>query len=225
MQKIDRKKKILVTTFLKILGVESSSDIIELFYDVKKLSVLNLLKNFKKENNDSYILAKNIISEGGEILRRIATPIYQYDLEEFIELGIKEIEVVQFENGNSIENELILNCLLSEEKHLKEGQEELGRADIVQILYSNANLSDPSSLKNVEDDFRGIFFDEKRYSLGKVGRYKINKKFNYADDRNSLILEERDMVSALKYLIDIYNGKSTLDDVDHLGNRRVKKCW
>ena len=220
--KIDRKKKVLATVFLKALGVEDSNDIIKLFYDVKTVSVSNLLKSFKKDSSNNYILAKTIVGENGNVLRRISTPIYQYDLEEFIKLGIKEIEVVKFDSSNSVENELILNCLLTEEKHLKEGQEELTRVDIMHILYSTANFGDVANLKNSEEDFRGIFFDEKRYSLGKVGRYKINKRFKYEDDRKSLILEERDIVNTLKYLIDIYSGKKDLDDIDHLGNRRVR---
>ncbi len=213
---VDRKKrrrKILATLFVRALGLSSDSDIIDEFFDVKRV----LLKSEKDfVNFAGKILAEDVLDkESGVIFGKAAEKLTTAMLKRMLDMKKNDISIIE----NCDENHPIIKMLArdtsdSYESALKE-------------FYKKIRPGEPCTLSNARSTIMKMFFDQKRYSLGKVGRYKLNKKLNLnlSDEFLSVVtLKREDIIAGLKYLIDLKSGKeyTSIDDIDHLGNRRIR---
>ncbi len=233
--KIDRKKKILATIFLRALGFATREDIIKEFYLTEDVAV--------KEQKDSLVgkvLAKAVIIKGEDEeekkLFRAGTKLYPHDVDDLVTNNVENISIIKFdarqnqgdknEKNPSLDSEMIVNCFEREEiLFAKEGEEisdEPSKEECLSKVYSVLQPGEPVTVEAAEKDLNSLFFSERRYELGRVGRYKLNKKFEYDHPVEDLTLTKEDIINTMKHLIKVYIGDEPLDDQDHLGNRRVR---
>ncbi|TFG84334.1 MAG: DNA-directed RNA polymerase subunit beta [Spirochaetales bacterium] len=224
--KIDRKKRILGTMFLRAIGLETREEIIAAFYKTGILSLSDARED--RERAVNRVLAKSVwIDQDGEKKRvfRAGDKIHLHDVDELVTIGVKKIEVVDFEQEEGLHWNMILNCLEREDiKLVKEdpSQDEPTKADALAAVYATLMPGEPITVDNAERDLHSLFFSTRRYDLGKVGRYKLNKKFDYETPVDGFTLTRDDVISTMNYLMTVYYGENNLDDIDHLGNRRVR---
>jgi DNA-directed RNA polymerase subunit beta len=224
--KIDRKKRILATIFLRALGFDMREKIIELFYKTKPIKLSESRED--KEKVIGCVFAKAIyIKQDGEKkkLYRAGEKIHPHDVEELLHSNITKIDVINFNHPDSIHTEIILNCFEREEmKYAKDSPEldEPSREEAISRLYASIFPGEPLTIESAEKDLQSMFFSTRRYDLGKVGRYKLNKIFNYPDPTDETTLERIDIVNTMTHLIKVYIGEANVDDIDHLGNRRIR---
>ena len=200
-----RRKKFLVTTFLRTLGYPTDEDIIGLFYEISELKLSETL-------NEELISSKVLINDirDGEItVARAFEPLNLGTIRQLLELGYKSIKVVDTKLDDTIIKSLKKDPAHNEEEALKD-------------IYRKLRPGDPPTIPNARSMLKRLFFDPKRYDLGSVGRHKINQKLNINVSEKERILTKDDIVSALKYLLELRKGEGMLDDIDHLGSRRVR---
>ncbi len=224
--KIDRKKRILGSMFLRAVGLETREGIISAFYKTKSLKLS--AERADRDNAVNAILARSISETlEGETKRiyRAGEKIHLHDVDELVAKGFTSIEVVDFEHADGLHWNMILNCLEREDiKLVKEdpSQDEPTKADALAAVYATLMPGEPITVENAERDLHSLFFSNRRYDLGKVGRYKLNKKFDYFVPVKDFTLVREDIIATMKYLMTVYYGENNLDDIDHLGNRRVR---
>jgi len=211
--RIDRKKKFPATIILKALGFNTNEEIIKLFYTIKKVKLL--------EEKD-YELLKN---------RRVATDIVNHETGEvFLEAGeritIDYVDILRDENVSEVEiiefpkNKDDAYLITSLEKDDCKSSE-----DALLKLHQMLRPGEPTNIDNAREIFNRLFFDPRTYSLGGVGRYKINKKFGFdMKEVSEDYLRKEDIVMTMKYLINLIAEVEgyIVDDIDHLGNRRIR---
>lgn len=227
--RIDRKRKILITTFLRFLGYDTREKIIELFYKDEKVAIKNKDDLDKISGN---ITSKDIfIDVDGEREKVIQagtklTPLEMDKLEQALEKGqTLEISIVDFESENSIHDPIVISCFEKEEVVIdKEDatKDEPSKVDAIEKIYSVLKPGEPTTVENAENEIKSMFYSDRRYDLGSVGRYKINKKFDFDMKIVDQALRDDDIIAVIKYLIKIYTNEGTVDDIDHLGNRRIR---
>ncbi|OHD15775.1 MAG: DNA-directed RNA polymerase subunit beta [Spirochaetes bacterium GWD1_61_31] len=224
--KIDRKKRILGTMFLRAIGLETREDIIAAFYGTKSIKLSAV-----REDRDAAvgcILAKAVhVEQDGETRKayRAGEKLHLHDVDELVALGITTVEVVDFTDRDGLHWNMILNCLEREDiKLVKDDpdQDEPSRSDALSAVYATLMPGEPITIENAERDLHSLFFSTRRYDLGKVGRYKLNKKFDYEVPVKDFTLVREDIIATMKYLMTVYYGENNLDDIDHLGNRRIR---
>ncbi len=235
--KIDRKKKILGTIFLRALGYSTREEIIRCFYDVEDVEVKS--DNESKEALFDKVLASAVFikDENGEEKRlfNAGTRLKAHDVDDLVANNIDKITVIRFdtranplnkeEKNNSLDSQMIINCFDREEaKFVKEGSidNEPTKEDCLAAVYAVLQPGEPMTVESAEKDLTSMFFSERRYDLGRVGRYKLNKKFDYSDDVKDFTLIKDDIINTMKTLIKVYIGDEQIDDIDHLGNRRIR---
>lgn len=223
--KIDRKKRILGTLFLRALGFDSREKILELYYTSKKVSLAGS-RDAAELNN--IVLFKDVyVNEGEERkkLYRAGDKIHPHEIDELIHSGVEEIEVIDVDADESLHSQIILRCFeIEDAKHtrVEKGFDEPTKEDALVAVYSVLMPGEPITLESAEKDLNTMFFTYRRYDLGRVGRYKLNKKFDYKDPSDDPVLTREDIVNTMKYLIKVFIGESNVDDIDHLGNRRIR---
>ena len=161
--------------------------------------------------------------------------LHPHDIDELIANNISEICVIKFdtrqnpgnkdENNDSLDSQMIINCFEREEvRFVKEGSidNEPTKEDALAAVYSILMPGEPITVEAAEKDLHSMFFSERRYDLGRVGRYKLNKKFDYKEDVQDFTLINDDIICTMKNLIKVYIGDDQIDDIDHLGNRRIR---
>ncbi len=206
---IDRKKKFFVTTFLRSLGFATDKGILELFdlveeVDLKKADTLNLVGRTTVED---------IVDEStGEVLVEEGTSLDEESVEALKSTAIKKIRLR--EPNDPTMPHLILNTL--EKDDAKDEETALRK------IYSLLRSGEPPDLETAKGLLDKMFFNDKRYELGKVGRYRLNKKLGLKVEVENTVLTREDFIEIIKYLIDLREGKKATDDIDHLGNRRVR---
>ena len=231
--KIDRKKKILGTVFLRALGYSTREEIIRCFYDVEDIDVKSDAAS--REALVDKVLADAIIikDENGEEKRlfNAGAKLHPHDVDELVANNIEKICVIRFDtrtgNGEntSLNSQMIINCFEREEvKFVREGSvdNEPTKEDCLAAVYAILQPGEPMTVDQAEKDLNSLFFSERRYDLGRVGRYKLNMKFGYDDDVKDFTLIKDDIINTMKTLIKVYIGEEQIDDIDHLGNRRVR---
>ncbi|MFA6507157.1 MAG: DNA-directed RNA polymerase subunit beta, partial [Treponemataceae bacterium] len=224
--KIDRKKRILGSIFLRALGYESREEIIEAFYKTEAVSVTE--NRDEKEKLVGRVLAKAVwvVVEGDKKkLYRAGEKMHPHDIDELVLNKVAQISVINFKAEGSLDSPMILNCFEREEiKFIKEDptRDEPSKEDALSAVYSVLMPGEPITVEAAEKDLLGMFFTSRRYDLGKVGRYKLNKKFDFNPPLPDFTLTKPDVISTMKFLIRVYIGDSNVDDIDHLGNRRVR---
>ncbi len=236
--KIDRKKKILATIFLRALGYETREEIIRNFYITEDIAVPSNME--EREALVGKVLASAVFvsdDEGEEKkLFRAGTKLAPHDIDDLVQNNISSINVIKFnakknpddktEQNPSLDSPIIVNCFEREEiLFAKDGQEildEPSKYECISKVFQVLQPGEPITDEQAEKDLNGMFFSERRYELGRVGRYKLNKKFEYKNPTDDLTLIKDDIINTMKHLIRVYGGEATLDDQDHLGNRRVR---
>ncbi len=237
--KIDRKKKILGTIFLRALGYSTREEIIKSFYLTEPISVSTDPE--KREELIGKVLATAVVLKDAETgedkkLFRAGDKIHPHDVDDLIANGVSEITVIKLntrkdprdktEENLSLDSEMIINCFEREEiLFSKNGEmvtDEPSKEDCLSKVYEVLMPGEPITYESAEKDLNSMFFTQRRYDLGAVGRYKLNKKFDYKNPTDDVTLIKDDIIQTMKHLIAVYVGDEVLDDIDHLGNRRVR---
>jgi DNA-directed RNA polymerase subunit beta len=213
---IDRKKrrrKILATTFIRALGYSTNSDIIEEFFSTRKYKIKNE-KEFAKLVGK--ILAQDVIDEeSGLVFGKASEKLTTAMLKRIMDAGIDVIRIAE----DADETSPIIKMLAKDPTDSYESA--------LKDFYRKIRPGEPATLSNARSAIMRLFFDPKRYNLGRVGRYKLNSKlgFEITDGALQIVtLSKEDVIGALKYLIKLRSGseETFIDDIDHLGNRRVR---
>ncbi len=225
--KIDRKKRILGTLFLRALGFETREDIIRCFYATTTEKVSEDRNRREKLVGKILATAVYIKDESGEQkkLYRAGEKLHPHNIDELVMNKVTKVNVIDFEAEGSLNSPMIINCFEREEIRYSgkdvEGDEP-SKEDALAAVYSVLMPGEPITIEAAEKDLVSMFFSTRRYDLGRVGRYKLNKKFDYAEPVAEYTLVKDDIISTMKYLIKVYVGDESIDDIDHLGNRRVR---
>ena len=200
-----RRRKFMVTTFLRALGYGTDEDIIKLFYSIENLK---LSEKLEEEAISSKVLVSDV--RDGEItVARAFEPLTSATVRQILALGVKTVQVVDTKHDDTIIKSLKKDPAHNEEEALKD-------------IYRRLRPGDPPTVANARGLLKRLFFDPKKYDLGRVGRYKINQKLNIEVDLGERVMTKEDFVAATKYVIGLHNGTGSLDDIDHLGSRRVR---
>ena len=231
--KIDRKKRILVTVFLRALGLSDREEIVSAFYCPAKLD-LDEWGSVSMSSNPIYVF-KNYFAEDGTKIIRAGERLSPTFVDNLKANGISEVEIIDLSNENGRKDnglcyDRILQCFEKEENLIKrdDGEDEPSMQTVVSEVYAGIQQNEPSTIEKALQDIRSMFFDRNRYDLGEVGKYKINAKFYCGENESRALKEEdrtlrlQDIVETVKYLINVFYDKETIDDIDHLGNRRVR---
>ena len=225
--KIDRKKRLLATIFLRALGFDSRERIIELFYQTKSITIDD--SGEAKEALIGSVFSKAVYRSDGEVqkkLYRAGEKIHPHDVEELLHSGIRTVEIIDLDHPQSLHSQIILNCFEREEiKLVKDDSEhdELSKDEAIERVYAVIKPGEPITIESAEKDLHSMFFSPRRYDLGRVGRYKLNKKFDYTVPKESHTLTPDDIVATMTFLAGrVFIGEGNIDDIDHLGNRRVR---
>ena len=219
--KIDRKKRLLATVFLRALGFDSREAIVDLFYRRTATPVSS--EPEAKSQLVGKILARPVHRDDTR-LYRAGEKLLSHDVEELVNLQVSEVEVIDFDHPDSLHSPIVVNCFEREETRLVPGDDddEMTREDAVLRVYSAIKPGEPVTIESAEKDLHSMFFSSRRYDLGRVGRYKLNKKFDYAEPPDTHTLVPDDIVNTMVMLTKVYIGEGNVDDIDHLGNRRIR---
>jgi DNA-directed RNA polymerase subunit beta len=236
--KIDRKKRILGTIFLRSLGYTAREDIIQAFYKTETLEVKDNRETREKFSGkvlaDAVWIANNtneqedLAGDEGAVrkkLYRAGEKLHPHNVDELLINDVKTVEVIDFEDPGSLNSIMLLNCFEREEiKFVKDdsSRDEPSKDDALSAVYSALMPGESITVEAAEKELLGMFFTNRRYDLGKVGRYKLNKKFDFQPPREEFTLTRQDIIATMKFLIKVYVGDESVDDIDHLGNRRVR---
>ena len=237
--RIDRKKKILATILLRAYGYSTREEIIDCFYKSEEISVPAKAEDREKLVNKVLaraVMVKDEATGEEKKLFRAGTKLHPHDLDDLAANKVEKITVIVFdtrknknsdtEKNESLDSMIIINCFEREEiLYAKEGQEivdEPSKEDCISKVYSAVQQGELVTVEQAEKDLNNWFFNDRRYDLGRVGRYKLNKRFGYTPEKTELTLVKEDIINTIKRLIEVYNNQDLLDDQDHLGNRRVR---
>ena len=223
---IDRKKKLPVTTLLRAIGFDSDKDIINIFGLAEEIEVTeeNIKKNLGRK------LAAKVLKTGiqdfvdedtGEVISFERAEIVAerdeiIDEETIIKLKEADVKTILLHKDDANDNEfaIIFNTLQKDPTNTEK--------EAVNYIYKQLRNSEPPDEATARDVIDKLFFSEKRYDLGSVGRYRLNKKLDMKTDPSVRVLTNTDIIEIIKYLIELINSKATVDDIDHLSNRRVR---
>ena len=185
----------------------TDEEILKLFYDIEELSVKDAEK---REDLPNKVLIEDAVDpEKGLVVARAFEPLSKAVVKQIAELGVNKIKVVD----TTLDEGIVIKCM---KKDPAKNEEEA-----LKDIYRRLRPGDPPTAANARALIKRLFFDPKRYDLGRVGRYKINQKLGIKGG-DSRILTKADLVAATKYLLRLKKGEGTLDDIDHLGSRRVR---
>ncbi len=206
---IDSKRKIPATTMLRALGYSSDEEIVKLFHKLTKVS----LKGEKTEKLDGSFLGETIIdSETGEIVYSIGEPLTEEVVEKLLSYGHKTIQAIIREDRK--EAFVVLNTLRKDPT--KSTEEALLK------IYALVRPGESPNLEMAQSLLEKYFFNTKRYDLGEVGRYMMNQRLSLDIPLNKTVLDAKDFIAIITYLVGLCNGQGFTDDIDHLGNRRAR---
>ena len=223
---IDRKKKLPVTTMLRAIGFESDKDILQIFDLCEEMKVnkknlkaaigRKLAGNVMKSWNEDFVdedTGEVVSIERNEVVVERETEITEDNVGEILESGVSSILLHKDEDAAN-KYSIIFNTLAKDPSH-----SEIEAVNYIYRQLRNADAADDASAREV---FQNLFFSDKRYDLGEVGRYRINRKLGLDTDMEVRVLTKDDIIEIIKYLINLVNSNATVDDIDHLSNRRVR---
>ncbi len=223
---IDRKKKLPVTTLLRAIGYESDKDILDIFGLANEIKVTktNLQKNIGaklaarvlKTWNEDFVdedTGEVVYIERNQIVIDRETILEEQHIDSIIESGVSTI-LVHKEDANTSDFAIIYNTL----------QKDVCNSEKEAVFYTYRQLrnSEPPDEATARDVIDKLFFSDKRYDLGDVGRYRLNHKLNLNTPNEVKVLTKQDIIAIIQYLIQLINSKATIDDIDHLSNRRIR---
>ena len=223
---IDRKKKLPVTTLLRAIGYESDKDILEIFDLAEEVKVskaglkkyvgrtlaARVLKSWIEDFGDEDT-GEVVSIERTEVIIDRETQLENHHVDMIVEAGTKSI-LVHREDVNTQEYAIIFNTLQKDTAN--------NEKEAVEYIYRQLRNAEPPDEETARGIIEKLFFSDKRYDLGDVGRYRINKKLDLQTDLDTRVLTKEDIISIIKYLIGLINSRTEVDDIDHLSNRRVR---
>jgi DNA-directed RNA polymerase subunit beta len=223
---IDRKKKLPVTTLLRAIGFETDKDILEIFdlaeevkvnkTSLKQVRGCKLAARLLKSWNEDFVdedTGEVVSIERNEIIMDRGTEITEDNLMDILESGAQTI-LVHKDEATAQDFSIIFNTLAKDTSNSEK--------EAVLFIYRQLRNADPADDASAREVIQNLFFSDKRYDLGDVGRYRINKKLGLDTDMNVRVLTKEDIIEIIKYLIQLVNSKAAVDDIDHLSNRRVR---
>ena len=223
---IDRKKKLPVTTLLRAIGLESDKDIIEIFdlaeeMKVKKTNLKKALgrklaarvlrtwvEDFVDEDTGEVVSI-----DRNEVVIDRETVLEEEHIQQILDSGVSTI-LLHKEDANTSDYSIIFETLQKDTTNSEK--------EAIQYIYRQLRNAEPPDDASAREVINNLFFSEKRYDLGEVGRYRINKKLGLTTSMDVKVLTKEDMIEIIKYLIELINSKTDVDDIDHLSNRRVR---
>ena len=223
---IDRKKKLPVTTLLRAIGFESDKDILDIFglatevkvnkTNLKKCVGSKLAARVLKTWNEDFVdedTGEVVYIERNEVIIDRETILEEEHIEEILESGISTI-LIHNEDANASDFAIIYNTLQKDQCNSEK--------EAIFYTYRQLRNSEPPDEATARDVIDKLFFSDKRYDLGEVGRYRLNKKLSLATPSDTRVLTKSDIIEIIRYLIQLINAKATVDDIDHLSNRRIR---
>jgi DNA-directed RNA polymerase subunit beta len=221
---LDRKKrrrKFLTTTFFRALafldgdvkkGGETDrgtdAEILKMFYDIEEITVREAEK--LEDIGNKVLIEDAVDADKNIVVARAFEPLSKAVVKQIAEIGISKIKVVDTTTDDGI----VIKCM---KKDPTKNEDEA-----LKDIYRRLRPGDPPTAANARALIKRLFFDAKRYDLGRVGRYKISQKLGFKDKNDSRILTKQDLIAATKYLLRLKKGEGSLDDIDHLGSRRIR---
>ena len=207
--RIDQSGKFPATALLRAISEEYSTDadIVRLFYDTKNVSTKSRV--FKKNVIGKHVVEAHADEDTGEVIIDALEPISEDAAERLKGSGIESVEIIA-----DVDDPLVLNTLLEDTTESHE--------EALLKIYGRLRPGNPPQVEKAKDLFREKFFDESRYRLGRVGRFRLNRKFDTSFPEEQQTLQKEDLVQAVRYLMKLRAGAGEVDDIDHLGNRRIR---
>ena len=223
---IDRKKKLPVTTLLRAIGFESDKDILEIFNLAEEVKVTKAnLKKYVGRKLAARVLKTwvedfvdedtgEVVSiERNDVIIDRESVLDNDNIDAILESGTQNI-LLHREDQNLTDYAIIYNTLQKDPSNSEK--------EAVLYIYRQLRNAEPADEASAREVITNLFFSEKRYDLGEVGRYRINKKLNLQTSEEIKVLTKEDIIEIIKYLIELINSKAIVDDIDHLSNRRVR---
>ena len=223
---IDRKNKLPVTTLLRAIGFEKDKDILEIFDLAEEIKVTKknmkeaigrkLAAHIMKTWSEDFVdedTGEVVSLERNEILMQRETVITEENVQDILDSEQSTILVHKDEDSAS-KYGIIFNTLAKDTSNSEK--------EAVYYIYHQLRNADPADEASAREVIQNLFFSDKRYDLGEVGRYRINKKLGLDTSKEVRILTKEDIIEIIKYLIQLINSNATVDDIDHLSNRRVR---
>ena len=223
---IDRKKKLPVTTLLRSIGLETDNDIIKIFglaeeikvnkTNLKKAVGRKLAARVLKSWNEDFVdedTGEVVSIERNDVVIDRDTIIEEDNIDEILDSGVQTI-LLHKEDINTGEYQIIFNTLNKDTCNSEK--------EAINYVYRQLRNAEPPDDASAREVINNLFFSEKRYDLGDVGRFRINKKLGLTTPDDVRVLTKEDIIEIIKYLIGLINSKTDVDDIDHLSNRRVR---
>ncbi len=223
---IDRKKKLPVTTLLRAIGFESDKDILQIFHlaeevkvtktNLKKLIGKKLAARVLKSWTEDFVdedTGEVVSIERNQVILDRETELTEDNVNAIVESGETSV-LIHSEDGASSDYSIIFNTLQKDPSNSEK--------EAINYIYHQLRNADPQDDNTAREVINSLFFSDKRYDLGEVGRYRINRKLNLSTSMDVRVLTKEDIIEIIKYLIELINSKATVDDIDHLSNRRVR---
>ena len=223
---IDRKKKLPVTTLLRAIGFETDKEIVEIFdlaeeikvteSNLKKVIGRRLAGRVMESMHEDFVdpdTGEVTTMERNTLIVERGSEISEDNIEMILNSGVKTI-LLEKEGVAAVDYSIIFNTL---QRDMSNSEQEA-----VTYIYRQLRNADPPDAASAREVIQSLFFSEKRYDLGEVGRYRINKKLGLDTPMEVKVLTREDIIAIIKYLIELINAKSDVDDIDHLSNRRVR---
>ena len=223
---IDRKKKLPVTTLLRAIGLETDKDIIDIFdlaeevkvnkTNLKKVLGRKLAARVLRSWVEDFVdedTGEMVTVERNEIVVEREEELTEDKIQDILDSGVENI-LLHKEEANSSDYAIIFNTLQKDTTNSEK--------EAIQYIYRQLRNAEPPDDASAREVITNLFFSEKRYDLGEVGRYRINKKLNLNTSMDVKVLTKEDIIEIIKYLIELINSKTDVDDIDHLSNRRVR---
>ncbi len=223
---IDRKKKFPVTTLLRAIGYGTDKDILDLFglseeinatrKNLKKVIGRKLAARVLRTWTEDFVdedTGEVVSIDRNEVLLERDSILVEEDLETIVESGTKSI-ILHREDVNVTDYSIIYNTLQKDNSNSEK--------EAVEQIYRQLRNTEAPDEQTARDVIQSLFFSDKRYDLGEVGRYRINRKLGLEIDADTKVLTKEDIIQIVKYLIGLINSKAVVDDIDHLSNRRVR---
>ena len=223
---IDRKKKLPVTTLLRAIGFETDKNILEIFNlaeevkvnktNLKKFIGRKLAARVLKTWTEDFVdedTGEVVTIERNEVIIDRETVVEQEQVDLILDSGVDTV-LVHKDEPNQSDYSIIYNTLQKDPSNSEK--------EAVLYIYRQLRNADPADDASAREVINNLFFSEKRYDLGEVGRYRINKKLGLSTSMDVKVLTKEDIIEIIKYLIELINSKADVDDIDHLSNRRVR---
>ncbi len=223
---IDRKKKLPVTTLLRAIGLESDKDIIEIFdlaeevrvnkANLKKAVGRKLAARVLRTWVEDFVdedTGEVVSIERNDVVIDRETVLEEDHIQDILDSGVSTI-LLHKEDANTSDYSIIFNTLQKDTSNSEK--------EAIQYIYRQLRNAEPPDDASAREVITNLFFSEKRYDLGEVGRYRINKKLGLTTSMDVKVLTKEDIIEIIKYLIELINSKTDVDDIDHLSNRRVR---